>query len=196
MHHEFNWTPTIGDPTFVGWLTVVLYFVTAWRSAVLVRSMYRDSAVSPREFFAWAIITVLFILLGINKQLDLQSALTELGRVLFYRSDRIGYKQTLQFWFIIFVAVAAAIVAAVIVALIWKTHVGTWIGCIGTVIILGFVFIRAASFHHVDVFIHSRIFALKWNWILEIGGILIVLYGTFVRSRVPDRRSAALGEAS
>ena len=30
--HRFNWSPGIGDPTFMGWLTVVLYLLTAWFS--------------------------------------------------------------------------------------------------------------------------------------------------------------------
>jgi hypothetical protein len=196
MHHEFNWTPTIGDPTFVGWLTVVLYFLTAWRCAILVKSMYSDNSVSAREFFAWTIITVLFVALGINKQLDLQSAVTELGRVLLYRPDRIAYKQVVQFWFIVGVATIAAIATVVIVALIWKTRVGTWIGSLGTILVISYVLIRATSFHDLDGFIQSRLFSLKWNWIIEISGILIVLLGTVVRGRASTRRSAPLGEVS
>jgi hypothetical protein len=44
--------------------------------------------------------------------------------------------------------------------------------------VLGYVFIRAASFHHIDRFIDSRILGFKWNWVLEMGGIVIVLLGS------------------
>jgi len=36
---------------------------------------------------------------------------------------------------------------------------------------VGFVVIRADSFHHVDVFLAARLGRLKWNWILELGGV-------------------------
>ena len=45
--------------------------------------------------------------------------------------------------------------------------------------VMGFVVIRAASFHHVDAFLASRLGGLRWNWILELGGILIVAVGAF-----------------
>src|SRR5256885_2005164 len=80
MH--FNWTPGIGDPTLAGWLTVALYLVGAvlcWR---LARQAGLENAVRSRERRTWRAISVLFLALGINKQLDLQTALTEAGRVL------------------------------------------------------------------------------------------------------------------
>jgi len=45
------------------------------------------------------------------------------------------------------------------------------------------VLIRAASFHHIDRFIGDRILGLKWNWILEMGGISIVLLSSEWRQR-------------
>jgi hypothetical protein len=53
----------------------------------------------------------------------------------------------------------------------------------GTVAVLAFVLIRAASFHHIDQFIGERILGLKWNWILEVGGISIVLLSSEWRRR-------------
>jgi hypothetical protein len=53
----------------------------------------------------------------------------------------------------------------------------------GTVLVLAFVLIRAASFHHIDQFIGERILGFKWNWVLEMGGISIVLLGSEWRRR-------------
>ena len=75
---QFNWSPKIGDPTVGGWLTVILYLlasVSCWRAACKVGT--RDI----QERRGWQFISVLFLALGVNKQLDLQSALTEAGRV-------------------------------------------------------------------------------------------------------------------
>jgi hypothetical protein len=71
---EFRWSPGIGDPTFFGWLTVALYLVTAyacWRVARQLRSANRDDR---SETAVWAAVAMMFVALGINKQLDLQTA--------------------------------------------------------------------------------------------------------------------------
>jgi len=45
---------------------------------------------------------------------------------------------------------------------------------IGTVFVVAFVTIRAASFHHVDTLIGTPVAGLRMNWILELGGIACV----------------------
>src|SRR6266851_4261268 len=92
--HEFDWSPGIGDPTIGGWLTVILYFLTmvsCWRTADIIRLTEYISS----EKYTWRAVSILFLALGINKQLDLQTALTELGRVVsshrqVYRSANLG----------------------------------------------------------------------------------------------------------
>ena len=49
---------------------------------------------------------------------------------------------------------------------------------IGTTLVIGYVLIRAASFHHVDRFIGRTILGFRWNWILEMGGIALVLFAS------------------
>src|SRR5947208_14886073 len=103
MH--FNWTPGIGDPTLAGWLTVALYLVAAvlcWR---LARQAGLKNAVRSRERRTWRAISVLFLALGINKQLDLQTALTEAGRVLAHYQGWYEQRQLVQLAFITLVAV-------------------------------------------------------------------------------------------
>jgi hypothetical protein len=46
---------------------------------------------------------------------------------------------------------------------------------IGLLFLLGFIIIRAASFHHFDEVLHSRIWMLKMNWVFELTGIFTVL---------------------
>jgi len=110
--YQFNWRPGIGDPTIGGWVTVLLYFlavISCWKTA-------RNSYLS--DWKVWYAISVLLFAMGINKQLDLQSALTELGRVLAYQEGWYANRQTVQLYFIAAVAfvcgwgVIALIVAA------------------------------------------------------------------------------------
>ena len=63
---------------------------------------------------------------------------------------------------------------------------------VGLLFVLGFVVIRAASFHHVDAFLAARLGGIKWNWILELGGISGVGLGAYrIRpsARAPAPRS-------
>jgi hypothetical protein len=168
---EFSWSPGIGDPTIGGWVTVFLYFwavYSAWKAANLERRFARSS-------LTWRAISIMFVALGINKQLDLQTALTELGRMVAVNQGWYGQRQIVQVWFIIGVAVVCLLIAIVLLILTRRTAAPTWLALVGTTIVLAFVLIRAASFHHIDRFIGERILGLKWNWVLEMSGIAIVI---------------------
>jgi hypothetical protein len=96
--NQFNWTPGIGDSTVGGWITVLLYFLAAvscWRTA-------RNSNLLDQKI--WHAISISFFALGINKQLDLQSALTGFGRVIAFQEGWYRQRETVQLYFIIGVA--------------------------------------------------------------------------------------------
>jgi len=174
---HFNWSPGIGDPTIGGWITVVLYFVamvSCWRTASRL-----DDGVRERRI--WRAVSVSFLLLGINKQLDLQTALTEAGRVLAELQGWYGQRQIVQVDFIILMA--AVCVIAIVTLLIWARGAPfpTWFALVGTTLVVGFVLIRAASFHHIDRFLGHAILGFRWNWILEMGGISVVLLASYWR---------------
>jgi hypothetical protein len=175
--HQFNWTPGIGDPSVGGWLTVLLYFlavVSCWRTA-------RHSQLLDKKI--WYVISISFLVLGTNKQLDLQTALTELGRVLASQEGWYGQRGTVQLYFVI--AVALIFCWAIIALLVWARHspLPTWLALVGTTSVIGYVLIRAASFHHIDRFIGSTVLGFRWNWILEISGISVVLLASWWRRR-------------
>jgi hypothetical protein len=79
-----HWSPGIGDPSAMGWVTVALYLAAAWlcfRSARSSRILDRYGSHARWEPRLWALFVVVLLALGINKQLDLQSAFTEVMRV-------------------------------------------------------------------------------------------------------------------
>jgi hypothetical protein len=173
---HFNWKPGIGDPTIGGWITVVLYLLAMISCWMTARSGIKEQRI-------WTAISILFLGLGINKQLDLQSALTAAGRVIAFAQGWYGQRQFVQLAFIIFAAIVC--VSVVITLLIWTRHapLSTWFALLGTVLVIGYVLIRAASFHHIDRFIGTTFLGLRWNWILEMGGISIVLLASQWRRR-------------
>jgi len=188
---SFNWTPGIGDPTFVGWLTVALYFaasISCWRTG---RKVELDDGLSSNERRAWRSVAILFLALGINKQLDLQTALTEAGRVVAHLQGWYEQRGSVQIAFIGLVAMTSVIVAVTLLIWMHRAPIPTWLALVGTTLVLGFVLIRAASFHHIDRFIGQSILGLRWNWVIEISGISLVLLASQWRQiRLPKPTSA------
>src|SRR5436309_2462519 len=127
--HEFNWTPGIGDPTIGGWLTVVLYFFAVWSTWKTGNSVWQR-----REVVLWRAISLLFIALGINKQLDLQTALTEFGHVIAFNQGWYEQRQTVQVLFVAGVAVICLILAFLLVLLAHKAPFPTLIALLGVVV--------------------------------------------------------------
>jgi hypothetical protein len=167
---EFNWRPGIGDPTIGGWLTVALYLIAAafsWRASM------RETAQSERRI--WRFVAIVFVGLGINKQLDLQSAFTELGRIAAVNNGWYDRRHDVQVSFIKFVAALCAAMAIGLLICSRSVSSSCRIAILGTVIVAGFVLVRASSFHRVDILINNTGLGIRWNWILEMGGILFVI---------------------
>lgn len=173
-----RWSPGIGDPTLRGWLTVGAYFVAALlalRAAWIIRKQ-TEPALRPsdrRRLFAfWCLTAVVLLLLGVNKQLDLQSWLTQIMRDLAKEQGWYEARQHYQVMFV--VAVAAAGVVGTLAMAIWLRRVLFRVGIalLGLGVLGTFVVARAASFHHLDALLHSGPFAL--NWWAEFGGTSLV----------------------
>jgi hypothetical protein len=167
-----RWTPGIGDPSVIGWVTVALYLIAAGACAMAARRAMHDARGGMRF---WATVAVMMLALGINKQLDLQSLFTQLLRDDALRYGWFAERRTLQLAFIIGLATVSPIIAFLIVRRFPMLRRNMRAAVVGVCLIYTYVLIRAASFHHVDRFINTTIFGVRWNWVLEIGGITIVL---------------------
>lgn len=185
---QFNWTPRIGDPTPIGWLTVVLYLAAAYVLWCVVRRLRTTGDDAGSETLVWSIFAILFVALGINKQLDLQSAFTEIGRVIASAQGWYDQRWIVQVYFVGLVTGCAATAAVGLLVLLRRAPAPALLALLGTAFVLTFVVVRAASFHHVDVLIGRKILGLRWNWILEIGGIMIVLLAARWRLKQLNRQ--------
>ncbi len=179
-----GWSPGIGDPNFVGWLTVVAYFAAAF-AAFRLRGRFSAHAdlVRRRERRFWVVLAAILLFLGINKQLDLQTAMTELFRICARRQGWYAQRRLPQLAFIAALAVALPVAALVVFRVTRGMAAATKLAGVGLAVIGGFVLIRASSFHHVDRLLGARVLRFKLNWIFELGGIAIILVGTIRRWR-------------
>jgi hypothetical protein len=134
-----------------------------------------------RELRAWTWITAAFLALGITKLLGLETALTETSRLVARSQGWYSQRQLVQIAFIVVVAVICVIALIIIARWARKASAATFLALTSSIFCVGYVLVRAASFHHVDGIIYTQVFGLRLNWIMEIGGIGIVLLATFAR---------------
>lgn len=188
-----RWRPGIGDPNFIGWFTVFAYAVAA---VLCFREARRDQEIR-RRFVFWSILGTLMVLLGINKQLDLQTWLTLTGRHLARDEGWYGSRRVMQLWFILGIALAGFLGFGVVWRWVREEGEDLWLPLFGLFTLICFVIIRAASFHHIDEFLHTRLAGFKLNWLLELGGITLIIVGALrTEDRVaPPDQSAWLQDA-
>ncbi len=166
-----EWRPEIGDPTFMGWFTVFSYFMCA---AVALSLCYLNRAQDRRSTRFWLVVGVVMVLLGINKQLDLQTLMTEMGRQIFRAQGWMEARRVVQFWFIIGFGCLSAAVFGWFTTRYRALFRRFMLAFIGLAFLLIFVFIRAASFHHFDAFRDLSIAGVRMNWVMELTGIYLV----------------------
>lgn len=180
-----NWSPGIGDPTLIGWVTVWLYMLSAWLCYRVISLEYDlREALEPEEKLLWWMFVAGLVLLGVNKQLDLQSAFTEMGRMIAAYQGWYESRREVQVWFIKAVGFLAVVMGLLMAFLVRRTTLATRISVVGCVLLLAFVFIRAASFHHFDLLINHRVGGVRLNWVFEIGGLMIIGLGARLRTRI------------
>lgn len=178
-----RWSPGIGDPTLAGWITVVAYVVAA---GMVFRVIAREAMLEPwlevTEKRLWWCLLLGVVALGVNKQFDLQTAFTELGRMLAHAQGWYEDRRRVQVAFIAAWSVLGLTLCAVLVWVSFGMPKSTIMALYGAVFLVAFVGIRAASFHHVDAFINLSWFDVKVNVIIENGALALLAVGAWLRT--------------
>ena len=176
-----NWYQRMGDPTVAGWAITIAYFIVAllcWRAGLKEKTITVNIQ-KPERHAVWFGLSILLLVLWINKQLDLQSLLISLGREIAQANGLYESRREIQ---LIFIILFALFCFSSLVALSWWLRDywrRYWIAILGVAFLVSFVVIRAASFQHVDYLISkwSIIGPFRMKYIVELGGILIVGLG-------------------
>ncbi len=143
-----RWHVGIGDPTIFGWITVICFFL-----AVLVCANKAFNLKAAGEGYRfWLCLALFLLLLGINKQLDLQTWFTQTLRDSAHAHGWYEARRPLQALFILGLALGILLSLVSIrrfLAASWHRHKIAWIG---VELLCAFVLMRAASFHHMDFY--------------------------------------------
>jgi hypothetical protein len=171
-----NWRPEIGDPHYMGWFTVGSYFACA---LVISCAAWQSRGVDRRASAFWFGLTLLMIFLGINKQLDLQTLLTEMGRQIAKAQGWMENRRAVQACFILAFGSGVVMLYAYLMKRMKDELRRYSFAMTGLFFLLSFIMIRAASFHHFDRLIDWTIFGARMNWILELSGIFLIMLAGF-----------------
>lgn len=186
-----HWYPGIGDPTFMGWLIAIMYLVAAAACLIAARTC-RGRAARAEHLFWVGFATVMF-LLGINKQLDLQSWVTLTGRNMALSEGWYEHRRIVQTLFIFVVGIGGIAFLWLVWRLARKTVPQHRMALVGGVFLFCFVVIRASSFHHVDQFLGFSVGEhFRLNHMLELTGIFWVGVAAVraCREKIPHRAQA------
>lgn len=192
-------TPTVhiphilafGDPSIAGWTIAVLYLlgiaacVWALRMARLGARMAADypgadrrtkdrSAAYRASFLFWALLIVLFVFLGLNKQIDLQTWLTDVGRRVAQAQGWYEQRARVQTVFVGAIAVVGLWVLAFLLDRTRELLPRHALAFVGLVLLACYVILRTSSFHDIDRVLASGILGIRLSWILEFLGIVCV----------------------
>ena len=139
-----------------------------------------------RRFLFWRALAVAMLLLGVNKQLDLQSLIPILGRRVARMQGWYEDRHAVQTAFIASAAGAGVLGLSLFLALFRSAVARNPMAPVGVAFLIVFVLIRASSFHHVDLALgHSG--GVPLNAALELGGIACVAASAIRRGSVGPR---------
>lgn len=187
-----QWSPGLGDPTVMGWVTVAVYLLAAALCGLAALGATEAQNRFPRRRWFWWVFCASLFLLGINKQLDLQTWLTLFLRHWAQDLGWYGARRGLQAVFIGLVAISGLAALAGLKALVeqqatrairWGLLGGAFLGC--------FVLVRASSFHHVDQMLGMDLAGVRLNWMFELGSLGIIVFAAWLDRH--DRRARAHG---
>lgn len=163
----------IGDPTLLGWFTVAAYLLAAFL-CFKQSDAVKKQAGEPRF---WLALAVILFLLGLNKQLDLQSWLTQSLRDAAHAHGWYHYRRKVQFVFIVLLGAGMFIgllSMRLFLANSWRHYK---LVCVGIALLATFVLMRAASFHHFDILINANVLGVRLNVWIELTAILLIILG-------------------
>jgi len=192
-----NWTLGIGDPTAMGWVTVAAYFgagllcAGAAAKAKPYSANAKSNSLSDRRF--WLSAFCILIILGVNKQIDLQSLFTDLARAAAKAQDWYGERRRYQVGFIGVLGLAGVLIFSSLSWRLRRSPAPVKLALLGIAFICLFVLVRAASFHHIDYWLGTHVASMRWNWIIELSGIATVaIAAARYKPRINPKRTVAL----
>jgi hypothetical protein len=171
------------DQSIVGYTITVGYLLSSlllFYSLFFCRADCYDSMESKRSTLLWPASATLALLLGINKQLDLQTYLTQSGRELFRSLDLYSERRNAQIFASVLLISTIGGAAVYSIVVVRRFGWGMRITVLGLAICMAYVVLRLFSIHHVDHWFRVDMGGWTMSWIVELTGAGMTLFGVGV----------------
>jgi hypothetical protein len=168
----------IHDATPFAWVIVAAYF-----GGAIACSWAARLAAGARDRRFWVATALLLVFLGLNKQLDLQTLLTEAGRWMAHREGWYGARRFVQAAFVVLLAAGGLVCLVALSAWLRRSVALVKVAALGIVLLFAFIVLRAASFHHMDFWVTRTVGGIRSGWLLEFIGILVIAVSALVYGR-------------
>ena len=166
----------------MGWLTVAGYIIAAISCGRTALQSSDPQGPARNRRLTWLVMTAVMAALALNKQLDLQSLLTDIGRVAARHQGWYAERRSFQKWLVLGTLALSGLTVSFLIfrfQTFWKQNV---LLAAGIALLTTFIIVRAISFHHVDTLLKTKVVGIKLNWAFELGGITIITLAS-IRTR-------------
>ena len=177
------------DRTTFAWIIVVLYFAGAGAS------FWAWFGAESRERRFWLATAILLVLLGLNKELDLQNVLTQNARAIVRYLDLYDQRRLMQGGFLLILGTAGLVAMVFLASWLRRASLPARTAAAGVVLLFAFVVMRAASFHHIDRWVTIDVAGLRSGWWLELAGIAVIGVSALVYRGRRSERSRCPGQS-
>lgn len=171
----------VGDASLNGWATFFVYLVTAAlcfvnsrRSAAFAGGRRVALARSRRRF--WLVLAALLLLLGLSRQLDLQTLAASAARTVLREDDVYGERSGLQIGLVVAIGTFGTIGLLIALVSFRRVEASVLVAMAGAALLMIFTLIRTISLHDIDRLLMQGIGVphAQVNNVIEIGALLLV----------------------
>ena len=171
------------DHSTIAWWIVAAYFGGA------AAALWAARLARTRDRRFWFGTAILLLLLGVNKQLDLQSVLTSTARSMTRHAGWYPERRVIQGLFLLALVVMAFVVVLGLLNWLRRSSAPVKSAALGVALLFVLIVIRAASFHHIDAWVTVNVGGLRRGWWLELAGIAMIAASAFAYRNLPRRKS-------
>jgi hypothetical protein len=183
---HWDYVPHVGDPTLLGWTTTILYLLAAYFSHQVWKGMALRPSRSSRpsnDRRGWALTSAVMFVLGLNKQLDLQTTLQEVGIRLVVFLELYEYHRKVQVAVFLTAALVALGVGIATLPILLKAPPRLRIALLGVGIVASYIVLKAALIQKISARLGNS--AIEW---IEPAGVSLCLIAALSMRRVGQPR--------
>jgi len=194
--HGHPW-PGIGDPTFTGWLITAAYLMSSVVCGIYAWCTDRSSPVEQSRYhrlFWWGLCVVMLIM-GINKQLDLQCLFIDVVKKMALSQGWYSQRRIFQMLFAACIAITGLILLAWLgwkLKWLWRQY---GLALLGILLLITFVFLRVAPVHYMAKYPGWPSVMRFINSILELTGIGLIGISALLRITRGKEQAAEISKS-